>query len=166
MILFWLLPLVAALHIVEEFIFPGGFRVWYQHYRPSIAPSLTTRFLITVNSILIVVGLIPILIGMTPQGIALWLTVTAVLFSNSLFHIAALFKSQRYNPGVTTSVFLYLPLSLLGYWFFLSTRQASIGTASVSFILGSSYQWWSLYNHTRRSKSPRRAGQLREKRPL
>lgn len=156
MILFWLLPSVVAFHIAEEFIFPGGFRVWYQSYRPSIASSVTTRFLITVNSILVAVCFIPILIGTTPESIALWLTVTAILLSNSLFHIAALFKSHRYNPGIATSIFLYLPLSLSGYWYFLSTQQATTGTAAVSFILGSSYQWWSPYNHRRRSTSPKK----------
>ena len=153
MTLFWLLPSAVVLHIGEEFIYPGGFRPWYQKYNPSIASSLTNRFLVTINGILIAVCILPILIGISPQAISLWLTVVAILFSNSLFHITATIKSRRYSPGIITSVILYLPLSVWGYWFFVSTHQASFGTAMVSFILGSSYQWWSLSNHRRRSKA-------------
>jgi len=151
MTLFWLLPLSVILHITEEFVYPGGFRQWYQSYKPSIASSITIRFLVSVNTILVIVSIIPILIGPNPQGIALWLTVVAILFSNSLFHIVGSIKSRNYCPGVITSVILYIPISLSGYWYFLSTEQASMGTAIFAFVLGSSYQWWSLYNHRRRS---------------
>lgn len=152
MIFFWLLPLVVVLHITEEFAFPGGFRLWYQNYKPSIGPSLTNGFLVTVNSLLIAACVISIILGTSPQGVAFWQTVAAILFSNSLFHIVGGVKSQQYCPGIITSIVLYLPLSLYGYWFFITTEQASTGTAIFSFILGSSYQWWSLYNHRRRSK--------------
>ena len=152
MILLWLLPLIVLLHIVEEFLFPGGFRAWYQSYRPEIASSLTVRFLIIINAILIIVSIIPILMGTTQYGVAFWLTIVAILFSNALFHIVAGFRSKAYNPGLITSLLLYLPLSIFGYWYFVSTTQASLETAGVSFILGASYQWWSLYNHKRRSQ--------------
>lgn len=153
MILFWLLPRIIALHIIEEFLFPGGFRGWYQSYRPAIAASLTARFLITINTILVIVSILPLLMGATPHGVALWLTIAAILFSNSLFHVMAGINSKHYNPGLITSLLLYLPLPVFGYWYFISTGQASPETAGISFIIGSSYQWWSLYNHRRRSRA-------------
>jgi len=153
MILFWLLPLIVLLHIVEEFLFPGGFRRWYQSYRPEIASSLTVRFLVTINVILIVVSILPILMGTTPYAVAFWLTIVAILFSNALFHIMAGINAKAYNPGLISSLLLYLPLSIFGYWYFVSTAQASLETAGISFILGASYQWWSLYNHKRRSQA-------------
>lgn len=153
MILFWILPFTVALHITEEFVYPGGFRRWYRNYKPKIASSLTTKFLVTVNSILIIICIIPILISDKPQGAALWLTIVAILFSNSLFHIAGGIRSRQYSPGIITSIIFYLPMSIFGYWFFISTEQASFETALFSFLLGSAYQWWSLYNHQRRSKA-------------
>jgi hypothetical protein len=48
----WLpwLPLIAAgLHIVEEFVFPGGFTAWYRSYRRQ-ARRITPRFLVIVNA--------------------------------------------------------------------------------------------------------------------
>lgn len=152
MTLFWLLPLAALLHIAEEFVLPGGFRRWYQNYRPSIASSLTTRFLVTMNIILVVMCILPVLMGTTPQGVALWLTIVAILFSNSLFHVTASIKSRRYSPGILTLLIVYIPMAFWGYWFFLSTSQASIETEIFAFVLGSLYQWWSLYNHRRRAR--------------
>lgn len=40
----WWGPLVAAvLHILEEFVYPGGFAQWDRLYRPQIAGSITSR---------------------------------------------------------------------------------------------------------------------------
>lgn len=152
MTLFWFLPLAAVLHIAEEFVLPGGFRIWYQKYRPAIASSLTTRFLVITNITLVVMCILPVLMGTTTQSVALWLTIVAILFSNSLFHVTASIKSRRYSPGIITSVIFYIPLTFWGYWFFLSTSQASTETAIFAFALGSLYQWWSLYNHRRRAR--------------
>jgi Protein of unknown function with HXXEE motif len=160
MILFWILPLSVLLHIIEEFAIPGGFREWYQKYNPSIAPSLTKGFLITVNTVLIIMCFIPVLIATNPQGVALWLTLVAILFSNSLFHIAGGIKSRQYSPGIVTSILLYIPISIYGYWYFISTSQASIGTAIVAIILGTSYLWWSLYNHRKRAKAYKNKNQI------
>ena len=41
----WWGPLiVAALHISEEFVFPGGFAEWDRMYRRNILASITRRF--------------------------------------------------------------------------------------------------------------------------
>jgi hypothetical protein len=152
-ILFWLLPLFVGLHIFEEFVYPGGFSLWYQNYKPSLAASITPRFLIIVNAILVLLTIIPIVIGTRPYGVALWLAIAAVLFGNSTFHIRGAFVSQKYSPGVVTSVLFYLPLSVVGFWFFISNGRASLGTALSSLVIGLSYQWFSSYNHRRRSRN-------------
>ena len=146
------LPLAVSLHICEEFLLPGGFQNWYRSYRPDIAASLTTRFLVTINAVLIAVAIAPAIIGATPQGISLWLTVAAILFGNSWFHIIAAVKTKKYNPGLATSILFYLPLPVYGYMHFLATGGASPETAVAAFAIGSTYQWWSLYNHRRRSQ--------------
>src|SRR5262249_24313300 len=48
-------PLAAdSLHIFEEFAWPGGFADWYRRYKPGRAKSLTPRFLIIINGLLLV----------------------------------------------------------------------------------------------------------------
>ena len=61
MILLWLLPLAAILHIIEEFVFPGGFAAWYRNYKVSLAASFTARYLVIVNVILVVLCTLPLL---------------------------------------------------------------------------------------------------------
>ena len=50
----WSLTIAALIHIFEEFVFPGGFKAWWCAYRPEIAASVTNRFLVIINVVLIV----------------------------------------------------------------------------------------------------------------
>lgn len=75
----WLPLLFAALHIAEEFVWPGGFADWYRRYRPDLAPGITSKFLIRINALLLLVCLGAGLLGVGRQGAALWLTIAALL---------------------------------------------------------------------------------------
>lgn len=151
-ILLWALPIAAAAHIVEEFVYPGGFKAWYARYRPETVKSFTPGFAIGINALLIVVSLAPALKPAQPSSIALWLTVAAIVAGNAVFHLRAVFTMRDYSPGVITGVALYVPIALVGYWHFVATGRASVGTAVAAAILGGSYNWFSLFNHRRRAK--------------
>jgi len=152
--LFWLPFCFAALHIIEEFAWPGGFSAWYAAYRPYVAGSLSTGFLVIGNGILLAVAF---LLGwMGPgwsRGLSLWLILSALLAANAVFHIRGVFTLRRYSPGVVTGVLLYLPLCLWSYWHFIATREVSWTMAAVSFLIGASYQVWTDWNHRRRAAS-------------
>jgi Protein of unknown function with HXXEE motif len=154
--LFWAPLTAATLHIVEEFAWPGGFLAWYRLYRPGIANSLTARYAVVVNGILLLVCLGAGLLGGSPRGVALWLTVVAVLLSNVGFHVLASIRTRAYCPGLVTAVLLYLPLGLFGYWYFLRAGLSSIATAVTALLLGASYPVMSLLNHRRREADRRR----------
>ena len=50
----WWAPFGATvLHIIEEFVYPGGFAEWDRSYRPTIRNSITTRFHIIINGALL-----------------------------------------------------------------------------------------------------------------
>ena len=151
-LVFWLPFVFSALHIVEEFVWPGGFLAWYRDYRPEIAASLTPRYVIVVNLVLLIAGFTLGWLGPTwSRGLSLWLILAALLAANAIFHIIGVLRLRRYSPGVVTSIILYLPLCILGYWYFISHTDASWRMAITSFVLGSSYQFWSILNHLRRS---------------
>jgi len=152
MILLWLLPLAAILHIIEEFVFPGGFAAWYRNYKVSLAGSFTARYLVIVNVVLVVLCTLPLL--MDPlNGIALWLSMAAVVFFNSFFHIRSVIKTKKYSPGVVTSVFVYIPLTTFGYWFFLSSGRTSTEQAVASSAIGIGYWIFASLNHRRRARA-------------
>lgn len=149
-------PLAAAtLHVIEEFAWPGGFRSWYRDYRPEIARSLSATWLIGINALLLALCALIGRLGFTPRGAALFLTVIAVLFGNAIFHLRATIRMRRYSPGVITSIVLYVPLAIFGYFAVLDAGLATLQTAIVSAAMGSSYQFISMANHRRRAAAAR-----------
>jgi len=136
----WLLwaPLaVAVLHIFEEFVWPGGFMNWYRRYRGTSAGSITPRFLLIVNVILLAVG------------VAYWIAVSAILASNGLWHLWAAVRGRGYSPGMVTGLVLYVPLAIYGCIHFLRSGSVSIGSAVVALLIGGSYPFWSAMFHAR-----------------
>ena len=150
--IFWW-PLIAAiLHIIEEFVFPGGFAEWDRAYRPAYRDSITPRLHVVMNALLILLCLSAGTNGSTPAGVALWLTLAALLASNAVFHVVGAIKTKRYSPGMATGILLYLPMAAYGYAHFLRTQQASAGTAVAAAALGGSYHVWSAVMHSRRAR--------------
>ncbi len=136
-------PLAAAsLHIVEEFVWPGGFAAWDRAYRPAFASTITPRFHIIINGLLLILCYDAGQLGPTPTGVALWLTVSALLAGNAIWHLVGAYKTRRYSPGMVTGLLLYLPLMVWGYVSFLHAGLASYATAIVAFVVGASYTLW------------------------
>ena len=151
--LFWA-PLVAAIfHIIEEFLFPGGFIDWYTHYKPEIKQSISKRFLILINAGLLILCYDIGALGQSQFGIIAWLVIMALLGANGIWHLSGALKTRTYSPGVVTGILFYLPLSVYGYLYFILTNQVSIFIALFALITGSSYQLWSNLYHRFRSKS-------------
>jgi hypothetical protein len=156
-LLAWSLAIAASIHIIEEFAFPGGFKAWWCAYKPGIVESVSNRFLIIINSILIAFS---VLVALAVQasngnGVAAWLTLAALLFSNAIFHIIGAVQSKRYSPGMISGMVLYIPLAVYGFIHFVMNGQASIATALVALLLGGSYHFFSSANHRRRAQAAR-----------
>jgi len=146
-------PLFAAiLHIVEEFVFPGGFADWDRAYRPAYKSSITPQLHVVMNALLLLAGVAVGRAGTTPTGVSAWLTLAALLATNAVFHLVGAVRTRRYSPGMVTGLVLYIPMAVYGYFHFLSTHQASIGTAVVAVAIGGSYHLWSAMAHARRAK--------------
>ena len=152
--IFWAPLAAAGLHILEEFVYPGGFPTWYRHYKSDTARSITTRFLVIINALLLVACYNIGALGPRPVGVAAWLTMMALLAANAGWHLRAAIKTRSYSPGVVTGLVLYLPLAAYGYFRFLTEGQASLPTAVVACLIGASYQIWSNAFHRRRALRP------------
>jgi len=156
-LLAWSLAIAAGIHIIEEFAFPGGFKRWWCTYKPDIAASVSNRFLVLINTILIVFSILVAIAVQAPKGngVAAWLTLAALLFSNAIFHIIGAVQTNRYSPGMISGIVLYIPLPVYGFIHFLRNGQASVGTALVALLLGGSYHFISFANHRRRALAAR-----------
>jgi len=151
----WLPLLSVAAHLLEEFVWPGGFPEWYRRYRPERAASVTGSFLVTVNAILIGIAVLPPLLGPTPRGLAWWLIVVAVGAVNAAFHAWATVRMREYSPGVVSGVLLYLPLAGFGVWRFVVPGIVAPGTAVQAVIAGVGFHLWSSWAHRRRAAAAR-----------
>ena len=159
----WWAPLVAVgAHIVEEFFWPGGFAEWDRAYRPAYAASITRRFHIIINSALL---LLCVQVGSlgplerTPARafvVAVWLAVSALLFSNAVFHLVGTLETRRRSPGVVTAGLIYVPLALFGYWHFLTSGAVPWAEAALAAALGGSYHFWARLMHLGRAGRPTR----------
>ena len=155
MILFWAPLAAASAHVVEEFVFPGGFARWYRAYRPEIAESVTPRFLVAINAALLF-GCFAVGVDQNASfGPAFFLAMTALLAENGLFHLAATIRTRRYSPGVITGVALYVPLAAYGSFALVSSGHVSPAIAAVAAAAGASYQFLSVANHRRRARYAR-----------
>jgi hypothetical protein len=85
--IFWAPLAAAGLHIAEEFIYPGGFAAWYRRYKSGTARSITTRFLVIINVLLLVACYDIAALGPQPFGVAAWLTMMALLAANGMWHL-------------------------------------------------------------------------------
>jgi hypothetical protein len=147
----WLPAIAVAAHLFEEFVWPGGFPDWYRRYRPARAASVTTRFLVIVNAVLVALALLPPLLGASPRGLAFWLVVAAIGAANALFHLWATVSARMYSPGVVTGALLYLPLAVLGYRELVASGIVAPGTALQAVAIGIGFHIWSAWNHKRRA---------------
>jgi hypothetical protein len=150
--IFWTPLIAVSLHLLEEFAFPGHFSEWYIKYKPDIRKSVTKRFLIIINVLLIILCYDVAALGSSQFGIILWLGVMAMLAANGIWHLKGVVKTRSYSPGVFTGMLVYLPLAVFGYYFFLHSKQITVLTAVIALVIGASYQMWSNIYHRVRAR--------------
>ena len=111
----WSLFAAVCAHVIEEFGWPGGFRSWYIEYSPHVEPSLTPRFLIGVNTLLLALAALSAMYFESPSMRVLWLAIGSCVAINGVWHLQATVRTRRYSPGVATAAVLYLPLVTFGF---------------------------------------------------
>jgi len=135
--IFVAIPIAAAIHIFEEYLFPGGFAEAFNKLLPRASHLFTLKFHIVVNGLFFMLCLISALIGKT--NLVLSLSIFGLIFANAVLHIRGAIINQRYYPGVISGVFIYIPITIYAYSVFLSSRQLTWLQAGLSFLLGVMY---------------------------
>ena len=100
-LLAWSLTLAALLHIFEEFVYPGGFKAWWSAYRPEIATSVTNRFLVIINVVLVLFSANVALAAQAPKGngVAAWLALAALLQATRFSTLSGPFRPSDTLPA-------------------------------------------------------------------
>ncbi len=130
--------LVSVIHMVEEFIYPGGFMDIMKRLNPRFAPFVTLPFVIIINGLQLFLCVIALIVG--KQNLAFSLSVASLLLINSLMHVMGCIRARGYAPGVVSGLVLYLPLSVYAYLLFVASGALSVGEGIASGVLGLIYQ--------------------------
>jgi hypothetical protein len=147
--LLWAPFVVACLHMFEEFAWPGGFKAWYERYRGSAVTSVTTRFLILINALLLFGCGYAAIVGHNASNLPFWMLMTAILATNGVWHGYATLRRREYSPGTITGLLLYVPLAVLGDMTFFRQGGFSIPIAIGCIGVGLLYTQWSAVFHGR-----------------
>jgi Protein of unknown function with HXXEE motif len=128
----WAVPVCFGLHIIEEFFWPGGFRVWYRGYRPQVAGT-SQAYYYKANAVYFTAALLVPLLGHGPDGVLIW---SGILFCNLIFtHVRGALKTGRYSPGIVTGCVLYVPLFAASYGYLLTRHVVSFREALVCLLV-------------------------------
>ena len=138
-LILWISLLTLFAHQVEEWRWPGWFPgmlnvVLFRSDDPWRYP-LNVRSGFVVN---VVVGWVSYLLAALFGASALWLAMATILVSvgNCALHLLVIPIRGRmpYNPGMATSLFLFLPVSV---WFFIvAWPQMSVADIIIGLLLG------------------------------
>lgn len=151
----WLPFTVVALHLIEEFAWPGGFGDWYRAYAPEGAASVTAPYLVKINALFVAMTVVAGVLYPSRYGVAVWLVVASIAAANGVFHLAATIRSRTYSPGLITGLLLYIPLAAYGFTAFFAQGLASRSTMAQAALIGPAYHLYAAYRHRRRSAALR-----------
>jgi hypothetical protein len=108
--IFWLLIIAYSAHVMEEYIL--GWKEWVHEI--SGFDSGWDEFFV-VNAVVITSGIGFAMIGF--KNLYISLMFPSLMLINAVFcHILPVIIKRRFSPGVLTSIFLFVPLSLFTFY--------------------------------------------------
>lgn len=134
--LFWLVPLLFALHNAEE---APRMATWVRTTEPAFMPPVTTpQFTIAVSLLTVLVLILTVLaVRLLPLrlGVPLITGLQAIIGINALIHVGATLWYRRYHPGVVTAVLLNLPFTGVLFRYVLATPYVSGRDLLIALVL-------------------------------
>jgi hypothetical protein len=137
----WIFPAfvpAAVLHILEEYVFPGGFPDFLRSLAPRFASYITTGFAIRINGGFLLLCVSAARLG--AEAPVFSLSVAALLFVNGLTHVLSSLRTRGYSPGMITGALLYMPLAVTAYALVLHTVELTAWQIVLSILIGIAYQ--------------------------
>lgn len=148
------LPIAAAIHILEEYVFPGGFIKSFNKLMPRASHLFTPGFHIVVNGIFFILCLFGAFVGRDFPVFGL--SIFGLIFTNAILHIRGAIIQRGYYPGVISGIFIYIPITIYAYYFVITGKQLPWTQAILSFFLGVFYMGvlriYVLLNQTKKMK--------------
>ena len=103
------MAIASGLHVVEEYLYPGGFLRWLRSVFPRTAPGSLGAIII--KGAFFCLALSPLFSNAQRTPI-FSLSVAGLLLANGALHLIGTLVTRHYSPGTVTSVFCYFPTSI------------------------------------------------------
>lgn len=134
--LFAALLIIYMVHQIEEHLWPGGFRQFNNRY---VFKSDDSNWPVDVDGVALVNVVyvwVPLLLAIAWPDAFRWLGLcwVGLTLVNGITHIATFLRLRIYNPGLVTSVVLFLPFTI----FMLAHEHASgmLSGAEIGMLVG------------------------------
>jgi len=106
---FWYLTAASCAHVVEEYLWPGGFLEAAREVAPDAFQHASYPIIVGVNASMIAGCAFGAF--MRKKDPVYGLSMASLLFFNALLHLGAAVKTRKYTPGMVTGLALYVPLA-------------------------------------------------------
>ena len=120
-----LIVIIAILHVIEEYY--GGFIPFVS----DIVPGITLAHFLFINALFILY----VIVALMSNRQILVLSVPLLLIVNAAIHIISFIVFWPYSPGVITSVFLYIPVSVYFIKYLDPSRKTVFQSLTLSLAL-------------------------------
>jgi hypothetical protein len=133
----WLVAAAGALHVLEEYVWPGGFPDAMRRVAPGYAFAVNRTMAVVINGLMFVVLLVaPFTVHGAPL---LALSAAGLVAVNGWSHIAGSIRGRGYVPGTVTGLFVYQPVAAFAYLQFAHAGQLAGPIFAGSLLLGAAY---------------------------
>jgi len=110
---FWVLLAASCAHVVEEYVYPGGFLESAREVAPEAFEHASTPIIVGVNASMIL-GL-PERCADAQEATVLRSLDGEPALLNAILHTGASMRLKKYSPGLITGLCLYVPLSVAAF---------------------------------------------------
>jgi Protein of unknown function with HXXEE motif len=130
----WAIVGASALHVGEEYLYPGGFLRAMRAVAPRFTGAATPWFAVLVNGAFLVLVVAAAAIG--TRSLLFSLSIAALVGVNGAGHCLGSLRLRRYLPGTLTGAVLYLPLCATVYLFAVRDEDLGLVTGVAAGALG------------------------------
>ncbi|MBN8995768.1 MAG: HXXEE domain-containing protein [Rhizobiales bacterium] len=136
--MFAALLILYMVHQVEEHLWPGGFR---QFTNAHIFRSGNDDWPVSMGGVAFVnVGMVwlPVVLAVLFSGPLRWVGLAwiGLTLVNAITHVVASLRFRVYNPGLVTSIVLFLPFTIWALWTEVANGLLSGGEVALILLLG------------------------------
>jgi hypothetical protein len=136
--IFYCYPIVALLHVLEEYAYPGGFPAFMRRMARPVGHYITPQFAFVFNALFILLSCIGAIVGDDIPVVSL--SIANLFLINGLIHLISSIRAGSYTPGMITALLLFFPLAGLSYYVLLTTSFISFREIVIAALLGVTYQ--------------------------